>query len=209
MVKLQVTAKRLQADLQAVAAREQRLRRRRRLALRRGQKGSQGVRLHRLRARQGREAVLAARRRGRRPGVGSLQADVRQVLGAVPAQVLPIRSQYSPPPESPHRITTRVVLQTHIREGRVTKAQIYEANTTPPPPRRTCVSGRGPGAGRKEKRARANYVCAIPRALASPFDPGRHSYEKSPREIPEAAHHIKTPRRTYGATFVCGCSAPG
>ena len=49
------------------------------------------------------------------------------------------------------------------------------------------MSGRGPGAGREKRRARANYVCAIPRALASPFDPGRHSYEKSPREIPEAA----------------------
>ena len=169
----------------AVAARERRLRRRRRLALRRGRKGPQGVRLHRLGARQGREAVLAARRRGQRPGVGSLQADVRQVLGAVPAQVLPIRSQYSPPPESPRRITTRVVSLKHEGRG-TTKAQIYEANT-PPPPRRTCVSGRGPGAGRKKERAGANYVCAIPRALASPFDPGRHSYEKSPREIPEAA----------------------
>ena len=65
------------------------MRLRRGLALRRGRQGPQGVRLHRLRARQGREAVLAARRRGRRPGVRSLQADVRQVLGAVPAQVLP------------------------------------------------------------------------------------------------------------------------
>ena len=84
------------------------MRLRRGLALRRGRQGPQGVRLHRLGARQGREAVLAARRRGRRPGVRSLQADVRQVLGAVPAQVLPTRSQNSPPPESPHRIT-RVV----------------------------------------------------------------------------------------------------
>ena len=70
------------------------------------------------------------------------------------------------------------------------------------------MSGRGPGAGRKEKRARANYVCAIPRALASPFDPGRHSYEKSPREIPEAAVN-KDAATHYGATFVCGCSGPG
>ena len=78
---------------------------------------------------------------------------------------------------------TDIVSQKYEGRG-ITKAQIYEANTAPPP--RTCVSGRGPGAGRKRSEP-APTMCAMPHALASPFDPGRHSYEKSPREIPEAA----------------------
>ena len=92
------------------------------MALRRGRQGPQGVRLHRLRARQGREAVLAARRRGRRPGVGSLQADVRQVLGAVPAQFHPVLPS---PGVSPSYNNSSRHSDTHVEREGITKAQIY------------------------------------------------------------------------------------
>ena len=139
------------ADLQAVAARERRLRRRYRLALRRGRQGPQGVRPHRLGARQGREAVLAARRRGRRPGVGSLQADVRQVLGAVPAQVHPVLP--SPGVSPSYNNSSR---QSDTCTRGITKAQIYDANAAAAEDLRVGPRSRR-GTERKE-RARANYV---------------------------------------------------
>ena len=182
------------------------MRLRRGLALRRGRQGPQGVRLHRLGARQGREAVLAARRRGRRPGVGSLQADVRQVLGAVPAQV-PI--QYSPPPESPHRITTRVVIQTHVREGRgLPKHKFTELTRRRRrrggPACRAAVQARD---GKKSEPAPTMYArfpVLSPRHLTR-GDTLLYSRRGRYRRLPCK----KTPRTNYGATFVCGCSGPG
>ena len=190
----------------AVAARERRLRRRRRLALRRGRKGPQGVRLHRLGARQGREAVLAARRRGRRPGVGSLQADVRQVLGAVPAQVLPTRNQYSPPPESPHRITTRVAIQTHVRGGGLPKhkfTKLTRRRRRGGPACRAAVQARD---GKKSEPAPTMYArfpVLSPRHLTR-GDTLLYSRRGRYRRLSR-----KDAARRYGATFVCGCSGPG
>ena len=112
---------------------------------------------------------------------GSLQADVRQVLGAVPAQIHPVLPS---PGVSPSYNNSSRHSDTCREEGDYQSTNLLsERRRRGGPACRAAVQARD----EKKKRARANYVCAIPRALASPFDPGRHSYEKSPREIPEAA----------------------